>query len=164
MTSIHLVQTEKARLPIASDMLCLAFERSSADVVDYPEHAYLDTLTGEVYFAYHNNKDAYTVAGIASKENKALRKQLESDPVRYLELPCCRRSVNEIFWDFVNDKLPEGSPERVKAANAFTLHRNVWEQVVGQEILEAFYEYKTDDCLTRGLKFLREHDIEPVLR
>ena len=74
------------KLKIDGPLFHMAFDRD-VDYEAYPQFTYLDLGTGEIFWVYEDNEDAYSDGGILASENQAIRELIESSPSRYLEIP-----------------------------------------------------------------------------
>lgn len=150
-------------LIIDEPLFQMAFGRDVDFHDDYPQTAYLELDTGNIYWLYEEDHDAEMWAGITQEENQATRALIATSPDRYLEIPgLSHGDHHEILQDFLDSDWTEDENIKRIARNAYFGSIGKWKRSVDDEsIVNAFYNFRDYRTKQMAEEFLLEHGITP---
>lgn len=128
----------------------------------YAQSAYLDRLTGEIFWVYENDEDACMELNVAPEENAAARRQVAESPDRYLMIPGLEHGEHhQILQEFLNSPWNEDEEAQIAAQAAYNGSIGRWKKAVNDETVEAFHEFREWRTKEMAEDFLRQHGTEP---
>ena len=129
----------------------------------YPQSAYLDRETGEIYWVYEEDKYAEMEAGVPAEENRALRERIESAPEQYLEIPGLGHGEHhQILRAFLESDWTDDEALRNSALHAYCGSIGRWKKsVADRTVIHAYYAFRDSRMKQMAEKFLRDHGIDP---
>ena len=150
-------------LAIDRELFMMAFGRD----VDYhdmiPQRTWLDRRTGDVFWLYECDEDAYGEGGIPAGENREGRERIAAEPGRYLEIPGLSHGEHhDILRRFLESDWTDDETRRRRAVAAYTGSIGRWRRDVGDEgAVGAFREFQDAQIAGLAEGFLRESGIIP---
>ena len=132
----------------------------------YPLTAFLDRQTGDVLWAYADDEEASWNADVAPEENADLRRRVEADPERYLEVPgLSHGDHHDILRAFLASEWTGDGGRRTRAREAYSGSIGRWVRRVGDDgAVRAYYDYQDRAVVERAEGYLRAHGVDPVWR
>ena|SRR5437588_4929689 len=154
-------RTKPARVPIDATLFSRAFNRDVDFHDNYPQSVYVDKETGEIFWVYKEDEDAYADAGIPVKENAKNRRQIAADPERFLEIPGRTHGEHhDLPGEFLASEWTEDASLREQARAAFfgSIGGGL-KAAPDPNIVDAFYEFRDRRLGKKAANFLREHGL-----
>ena len=129
----------------------------------YEESTYLDTETGEMIWVYEDDEEAEMMFGISAEENMAMRKQVEDEPRRYLEIQgLTHGDHHDILKEFLNSEWTEDEELRQKAKESYFGSIGGWKDSVdNSDAVYSYFNFRDNKIESMAEEYLRENGIEP---
>ena len=154
------------KIVIDRDLFYYAFAMDRDYHNPYDMSSFLNLENGMIVFVYDSDDNAY-MDGSDPLENKKLKKQIDSDRNKYLEIPqLAHGEYHEMLLSFLSSDWTQDSHLRRIASNAYSgsiggwldeLYENYKSYV--DEIVEKWQLYLRDEIEKRIEKFLKDNGV-----
>lgn len=129
----------------------------------YEQLTYLDTETGEIIWVYDDDEEAEWMSGISAEENRAIRKRVEDEPERYLEIQgLTHGDHHDILKEFLNSEWTQDEELMQKAKESYFGSIGGWKDTVdNSDVVYSYFDFRDRKIESMAEEFLRENGIEP---